>query len=288
MANIICYKKFDKIFSVLFFLLAVTLWQGNGFWVIADDKDNIAVPKGVIFNGVSGLTGIDEIVDDSNTAVASKNFLTAAEHNYYGNEHYAKKEFDKAIENYQKAIDLLATDENKKPLINATLYSNIGLATMQLNNLAKAFEWHQKALAIREKELGKNHPDTANSYNNIGIIYSRQGDYDKAEKFYTDALNIYTELPYYQTPAFADICNNIGVLYYKQKKHIEALESLTQAYKIYTTPSHAWDFRLKTVQQNLKIVYNYLYKNSGRSFNSWSFELQKQFEVNRKLLTREY
>ncbi|MDR2171617.1 MAG: tetratricopeptide repeat protein [Planctomycetaceae bacterium] len=256
MANIICYKKFDKIFSVLFFLLVVMLWQGNGFLVIAGDV--------VIFD----LSGIDEIVESNPEADIAK----IAEYNNLGNEYYAKKEFDKAIENYQKAIDLLTTDENKNSRIAATLYNNTGLATTQLKNLAKALEWHQKALAIREKELGKNHPDIANSYNNIGIIYSRQGDYDKAGQFYHDALTLRRQLFGFPSSAEVDILNNIGILQYKQKRYKEAIDSVKSAYENYFYSGNNDDdnITIKIIRQNLKIIYNDLYKNSNRiSFEDW-------------------
>ncbi len=63
---------------------------------------------------------------------------------YRGNNHYAKKEYDKAIELYKKAIAINPKD--------TSFYYNLGLAYYEKKEYDKAIESYNKAIAINPKD----------------------------------------------------------------------------------------------------------------------------------------
>ena len=89
------------------------------------------------------------------------------------------KNYDEAIENYQKAIKL-------KPNW-ADAYLNLGNAQRDFGYLIKAIESFQKAIQVK--------PDFAKAYYNIGLSMSQKGDIEKAIKNYHQCLELKNDFP---------------------------------------------------------------------------------------------
>ena len=76
-------------------------------------------------------------------------------------------QYDKALDWYQKCLDIeLKTLGAEHPSV-ATSYNNIGSICNKKGEYDKALEWYQKCLVIKLKTLGAKHPSVATTYSNI-------------------------------------------------------------------------------------------------------------------------
>ena len=99
-------------------------------------------------------------------------------------------EYDKALEWYQKALNIREKILGPDHPDTAATYNNIAAVYSKQGEYNKALEWYQKALNIDEKILGPDHPSTATTYNNIALVYNNQGEYDKALEWYLKSFYI--------------------------------------------------------------------------------------------------
>ncbi|KAI9372130.1 hypothetical protein BJX61DRAFT_553218 [Aspergillus egyptiacus] len=95
-----------------------------------------------------------------------------------GNEFYKKKQFDEAIEHYNKAWEL-----NK----DVTYLNNIGAAKFEKGDLQGAIESCQKAIE-EGRELRADFKILAKAFTRIGTAHERLGDLDKAIENYNKSL----------------------------------------------------------------------------------------------------
>lgn len=91
-----------------------------------------------------------------------------------GNSWLGKKEYDKAIEDYSKAIEL-------KPDFLSAIY-NRGSSWDEKGNYDKAIEDFTRVIELK--------PDHHSAYNNRGISWKRKGNFEKAIEDYTTAIGL--------------------------------------------------------------------------------------------------
>lgn len=101
-----------------------------------------------------------------------------------------KLEYERAIEYYRTAIELLGADT--KSTMASSLFNNLGICYMENYEFETAFHNFQKALEIRNN-LGDKR-GTAQCYNNIGKNYFYQKNYAQAENYYLMALDLGREI----------------------------------------------------------------------------------------------
>ena len=89
---------------------------------------------------------------------------TDKEHLTKGNEYFDKGMYDKAIEEFNKAIEINPNDANA--------YNNRGFAYGMIGNLDQAIEDYNKAIEIN--------PKLAEAYHDRGVAYFGKKEYDKA------------------------------------------------------------------------------------------------------------
>ena len=174
--------------------------------------------------------------------------------NNIGRAYRLKGEYKKAIECYEKALEirLKITGENHPD--TATIYNNIGEAYYYKGEYDRAIEFYKKAVKIRAQTLGEMHPDIATSYNDIGMAYFYKGEYDKAIECYKKAVKIRIHTLGEMHPYTASSYNNIGVAYYGKGEHDKSIEYYQKALKI----------RLKTLgETHTAICYN----NIGEAYH---------------------
>ena len=73
-------------------------------------------------------------------------------------------EYSKALESYNRSLEIkkIGLPPNHPSL--ATSYNNIGLVYDNMGEYSKALEYYEKDLEITKKALPPNHPDVATSY----------------------------------------------------------------------------------------------------------------------------
>ena len=129
----------------------------------------------------------------------------AMAHNNLGAAYYGKGEWDKAIEEYKKAISL-------RPRY-ADAQSNLGAAYARKGLIDEAIAAHKAAIAIK--------PDSPRAHLNLGVSYSRKGEMDKAIEEFKAVVALDAD--------YATAHTYLAVAYYKQGNYRLAIEHCDRA-----------------------------------------------------------
>jgi tetratricopeptide (TPR) repeat protein len=100
------------------------------------------------------------------------------------------KDYDQALINLKKAIDIQEKTLPSDSLDLATTYNNIAVTYALMEKYDLALQYHNKTLKIRQAALPPEHPSIAATYNNLGYLYDGKEDYAEALKFYQKSLEI--------------------------------------------------------------------------------------------------
>ena len=130
-----------------------------------------------------------------------------------------KGDFDKAIQNYDKAIEL------KPDFFGA--YNSRGIAYRRKGDFDKAIQNYDKAIEIK--------PDFAEAYNNRGAAYAEKRDFDKAIQNFTTAIKI--------KPDFAEAYCNRGNAYDEKHDFDKAIQDFTTAIELKPDFAEAYNNR---------------------------------------------
>ncbi|MBL4657938.1 MAG: tetratricopeptide repeat protein [Flavobacteriales bacterium] len=147
-------------------------------------------------------------------------------YNTIGVTHAITADCDKAIENYEKSLNLDIETGNKKGI--SASYGNIGIIHKQQGNLFEALKFFNKGLKIELEIQDKNR--LATSFINIGTIYNAHGLFPEALKWYHKNLKIVEELD--DLGSRSAIYNNIGNLYINQGNYELANDWFQKSLKI--------------------------------------------------------
>ena len=128
--------------------------------------------------------------------------------NLLGSAYHHKKEYDKAIEAYEKAVSINPKKDEA--------YYNMGNAYDDKKEYDKAIEAYVKAVSINPKKDG--------AYNNMGNAYSHKKEYDKAIEAYVKAVSI--------NPKNDEAYYNMGNAYSHKKEYDKAIEAYVKAVSI--------------------------------------------------------
>ena len=118
--------------------------------------------------------------------------------------------YDKAIDYYEVALELLMKANSKKTSDVAALWGNLGVVWASKGQYDKAIGYYEKALASDLSTFGPQHPSVATHWNNLGSVWEIKGQYDKAIGYYEKALA--SDLSTYgpQHPSVATRWGNLG------------------------------------------------------------------------------
>ena len=107
-----------------------------------------------------------------------------------GEIYYGLEDYGKAIEYYEKVLEIRINTLGESHPDIADYYNNLGAAYNGLSDYNRAIEYYKKALEIRINILGENDPDITFYYSNLGESYDSLGDYGRAIEYYEKALEI--------------------------------------------------------------------------------------------------
>jgi tetratricopeptide (TPR) repeat protein len=151
----------------------------------------------------------------------------AKANNYQGNLYSDLKEYEKAKECYNLAI-------NSTPAYDAP-YNNLGLVYYALKDYERAKEFYNKAVTVNTLY------DTP--YFNLGLLYYALKDYEKAKEFYNKAIAV--------NPLYDAAYNSLGNVYYDLKEYEKAEEFYSKAIAINPDYNYPY-FNLGRVYHALK------------------------------------
>lgn len=182
-----------KLFSLLFFIAAVTTYAQNPKKMIDTLKAELARPitperKAVVY---SDLTW-----------------------------YYANVSIDSALAYGKKALALAKGQNNEK--LTAQVHSDLGAVYLNKGAMDDSYENYLACLKIRRKL--KDASGVAGTMSNLGVIYERIGQRDSAMANYTHALAYFESAKDHKKVDM--LKNNIGLLF-------EKMENYPQAEKLY-------------------------------------------------------
>jgi len=168
--------------------------------------------------------------------------LSAEDHVDQGMEYHGQGELDKAIAEYEKAIELEPNDADAHRNLGTAYgeqgkweesaaayeraieidpdfgeaYGDLAAAYFRLGRIPEALETGEKAIELA--------PDYATAHNNLGIIYKEQGEYDLAIAEYEKAIEL--------DPSDPKPHNNLGVVYKEQGEYDLAIAEYEKAIEL--------------------------------------------------------
>jgi tetratricopeptide (TPR) repeat protein len=140
-----------------------------------------------------------------------------------GDVYYDQAKFAKAIEFYQQALVIRREIGDRAQ--QARTINDIGLSYRRLSQYPQALEYYQQALAIY-KQIG-DRSGVGESFNNIGLVFDFLGEYPKALEYYQQALAIQKQMG--NTKGESTTLNNIGAIYFGLGQFSQAVEYLEKA-----------------------------------------------------------
>jgi len=136
-----------------------------------------------------------------------------------------QKGYSKAIEYYQRALDL--EKSNNKPFHQqGETQKDISLAYLLMQDYPKAKEGYKKVLEIEKAD--KNTEEIKETLEGLATICTESKDYQSAIQYYEELTNYYKN----DLPALANTYNNIGYNYKKLNNSPKALENFDQSIKL--------------------------------------------------------
>jgi tetratricopeptide (TPR) repeat protein len=121
---------------------------------------------------------------------------------------YRQREVAKAIQAYQKVIELDPT--------YVEAYNNLGIIYQDIGDFDKALEAYQKAIEVN--------PKYEKAYNNLGILHFLNNRYEESAGAFQKALEI--------NPGNIESYINLGILFKKQGEFKKAIECFQKALSI--------------------------------------------------------
>ena len=187
-----------------FFIIVVTLAMGFSVWLLPQ------------------ATKIKEESTSITTPIDSKE--EAGRYLQKASEDFFYHEFDRAIENYDKAITAFEKDNQLEKA--AKVYESLG-DLYKFRTRTKEAE-AQYILAMQYHHKINNPQGEARAMSRAGDLFMERGEYARARKWYTKGLILVQDLPPHQTQAV--LFESMGRIYWKTEENIpEAILWYTRA-----------------------------------------------------------
>jgi len=131
-------------------------------------------------------------------------------HNYLGTVYERMDEIDKAIAEYNKAI------ENPQYVTPQFARHNLGMIYLTAGNYKQAEKEFQDAIRVA--------PDYALAYNGLGQAYYRDGKYEEAKQAFDGALKI--------VPDYPEVHFYLGQIYFKTGSNLQAKQEFESVIRL--------------------------------------------------------
>jgi tetratricopeptide (TPR) repeat protein len=152
-----------------------------------------------------------------------------------GNAYYVKRDYDRAILDYDQAIRLNAN--------HASALSNRGAAYAGKGDYDQAIQNYDEAIRLN--------PDHADAFSNRGVAYARKGDYDRAIQNYDEAIRL--------KPNHANALYDRGNAYRHKGDYDRAIQNYDEAIRL--NPKHVNAFSNRGIAYARKGDYDRAIQN---------------------------
>ncbi|RLC51770.1 MAG: hypothetical protein DRI23_04325 [Candidatus Cloacimonadota bacterium] len=161
-------------------------------------------PEALNYFYKSSIIKDEQFLQNPNSKNAERNVSTI---NNIGNIHLRLENYDKAMESYQRALQIAEEFSNGRQQANAL--NNIAIVYEQTENYRKALSYFEQALAINQKRNDRK--KIAAIMNNLGLVYEKLGDLNLALHYYKLGLEIKEEIG--DKYGISNANKNVGSIY---------------------------------------------------------------------------
>lgn len=177
---------------------------------------------------------------------------------------YIQTDADKALDYYEKALNIYEQAHGKQHPKVAIANTNIGFVYQKLELYGDAINYFESALAIWDKLYSGAHPSKAFMQFSLGNTYKSMKDYKAAQGYYERALQLYTQSYGISHPERARVLNALGTLDISENKYQEGLRHYQEALQANVNNFSSNDIQVNPVLVNFydgySLLYSLLYK----------------------------
>jgi tetratricopeptide (TPR) repeat protein len=137
---------------------------------------------GIIFFIISGFM-INQFQPDAFDTFTKSNEQRLIE------EAVSKREYDSAIDHYQKLVTDQINQDNENTKETAALYEGIASMYFLTGNAAQERRYYLKSLAIKTQLKNANRQSLANTYYKLGVIEEQEQQFKDAQRYYEQSLD---------------------------------------------------------------------------------------------------
>ena len=179
-----------------------------------------------------------------------------------GDKYFKKKKFKKALDNYEKALEIerKLLPPNSSRL--ATTLDNLAMVNMHLKELDKAYELHKESMAIQRMILIPKSVDLAQLFNHKALIYSDSGELDKSLELYEEALVLERKNLPPDSPYLADLLENIGNIHRRKDEFKRATQFFEESlaikvcnFGVHIKILHNTTIKIETIKMEIAIFW---------------------------------
>ncbi|CAF1218704.1 unnamed protein product [Rotaria sp. Silwood1] len=188
-------------------------------------------------------------------------------YNIMGSIYRDHHQYDSALENFSKALDVLLNLYDQDHLEIAIFHEFIGQIYEKQEKMPSAIKSWTECLRIRQHLLPEAHPIIALTFRNIGDLYNNVDDFDNALVMYEKALKIQLLSSPSNHPSIAETYQCIGWVYEQTKEFRLALKNYTSAFKILQASCPPTDASLLQIQEDIDNMRRELNASSENRFH---------------------
>jgi len=175
----------------------------------------------------------------------------ASQMNRVGGECLEKGDFDGALENFSKALELLPEDQVES---KARLYNNTGHIQVQLKRYDDALSSFRRAAELYDK-LG-DRIGLGEQFGNIGSVYREMEEWSAALESYSKGLAVFEEVDHKR--GVADQYSNIAYVHSRQGRLESAFQFFQKAMALYDEVGE--ERKSQLCDQNIQVLKPYVEK----------------------------
>ncbi|CAF3945741.1 unnamed protein product [Rotaria sp. Silwood1] len=169
------------------------------------------------------------------------------------------KNFEEALNNYYKQLDILKQLKipDKKEADTAKCYMSIGMVYWLMHDYAQAIDSHKQALAALITDTPV--PDlTSNIYKNLANLYTKTNEFDSALMYFEKALE--TDRQYLREDhlKFGQTYANIGAMYHSKQDFKQALNYFDKARETWLKSLPTCHMYIESMEKTIRTVQSKL------------------------------
>jgi tetratricopeptide (TPR) repeat protein len=152
-----------------------------------------------------------------------------------------RRDYDRARDAYQQALDVWPTPESRRHPNAVTVLNDYGTFLSRLNEQAKAEALQREGLDIAREVLGSETLSVANLLNNLAVTQTALGRHREAEQLLKESHQTHRALLGARHWRTANVARNVGLLLALQQRYGEALPWVDEAVDTFASADLAID-----------------------------------------------